>query len=611
MAGARKKALTQKQMAVAAMEVAKDHGAAEAGALTCEAFAERYCKIADKRGVVVPFKLNRVQRLLVRRIEAQKRTRGFVRMIVVKPRQVGSSAVCEMVLAKEATTRTNYRCVTIAHDEPTAKILFEYAAGFVRGLPEGMRPKERGNPGKHEIDMTAPDSLEGKEREGYLGSRMMVRFASAPILGHGLRFNAAHLSEVAYYSKMPGADETEIMKGIENTIPLRGDGTIVLMESTGRGMAGLHYTRYQSAVKGESDYEAFFAPWMLHEEYAIEGTGLKAADVTDDEAAIRGEIVIAGKRVEVRPTLSNLAWRRAKLREIEDRSESMQDPLEEFQQQYPATDQEAFVAEGGPVFPAAMIEVHRRRISEEKPSRQVRLSGGWRTVEVSDARGPGTVRVWQEPRSELAYVIGADVAQSQDRRADYSCAQVLERRTLDQVACLIGRFDPDVFADKTALLAGWYGRARIAVEDNNCGPMVIRRLQELGYGNLYTRKTLNQIGPGLTERIGWHTDRQSRPLLFQDMLRCLRTGTTIPHDLELLRELSVFTWDDNGQPTAGNSHDDRAFAYMIAIQCQRQIGAGRSPDEVEAADKRRMQRWVERMVKGSNSGFSFVLGCEA
>ena len=573
-------------------------------------FAEKFCKIADKEGVTRPFKLNRVQRLITSRVEAQLRSRGFARLVIVKPRQVGSSAVCEVVMAKEAATHPNYRTVTIAHDEPTAKILFEYAAGFVRGLPEGVRPKERSNPGRNEIDMTAPTSATPEEASKYLGSRMMIRFASAPIVGHGLRFNAAHLSEVAYYSKMPGADETEIMKGIENTIPLRGKGTIVIMESTGRGMTGLHYTRYQSALRGESDYEAFFAPWMLHDEYVIAGTGLKTGDLTERDKAIRGESVIAGKRVEVKPTVANLAWRRAKLREIEDRSEGMQDPEEEFCQQYPATDVEAFVAEGGPVFSKELLDKHRVRIEMEPLPKLMRLEGAWREPDAHAFRGIGAIRVWREPRSDESYVVGADVAISKDKKADFSCAQVLERRKLEQVACLIGRYDPDVFSVKLARLAGWYNRAKVAIENNNCGPMVVRRLQELGYGNLYTTQALSKIGPGFTEQIGWSTNKATRPLLFQDMLRCLRDGQTIPHDPELLRELTVFTYDDNDQPQSGKKHDDRAFAYMIAIQCQRQIGPGRDPEERDAREKSRLSRMMERLVRGVGSGVDRVLGSE-
>src|SRR5439155_704865 len=85
-----------------------------------------------------------------------------------------------------------------------------------------------------------------------------------------------------------------------------------------------------------------------------------------------------------------------------------------------------------------------------------------------EMRDNGRLMIWFPAQVGKQYLIGVDPA-SGSSEGDYSCAEVVERRSGIQCAELHGHFPPRELATKLIELANYYCRALLVVERNNHG----------------------------------------------------------------------------------------------------------------------------------------------
>ena len=108
----------------------------------------------------------------------------------------------------------------------------------------------------------------------------------------------------------------------------------------------------------------------------------------------------------------------------------------------------------------------------------------------------------------------------------------------------------------------------MVVEVNNHGLTTLTVLKQLIYPSLYFRPTkLETIGTSYSDKLGWKTTKVTRPLLIDDFAQAIREGSLKIHSKELLDEMSVFVYNDNGNmvPQEG-FHDDCIFAGGVGLQ---------------------------------------------
>jgi hypothetical protein len=573
--------------------------------------AAQHLRIVDKEGTERALDFNACQRVLVSALEDQEKREGYIRAIEIKPRQIGSSTAIEAFCFLRTVARPNYRTQVIAHDRDTTRYLFNMAREFYRCLPDDKRPQTRYS-GKDTLDFSAPEDCPSEQLSQWLGGWMRCQTVGGDIVGHGRTLGAVHGSEVAYWELV--ANTGEVMKGIMNSIKFRGKGTAVILETTGRGTSGLAYDMYQAAKKGKGDFIPIFFPWMLHEEYRIAGHGLKRSDLTPAEQKVTGEVIVGDTRKMMRPTLSAIAWRRAMIEEMRARTSGGLDPEDEFRQQYPATDDEAFQSEGANVFDINIIRYHTRRARELPPPKRVFLVGMQKpSVEKHTSGGACPLLVWKDPEPGMDYVLGVDVASSAGPRSDYSCVVVLAARTLAQVACWHGRVDPDELAVEAARLGFYYNCGTIGVEVNSRGLMTARSLADrVYYPNLYHRRKLDEYTGKWKQDLGWYTSRRTKSLLIDDLVGALREKETTPRDLSFLEECRVLVRDPKGSVMCpSGNHDDRVIAYGIALQVQRAVGEGRDPEEEKERQKAKVTEMLRQMfTRRAPEGYDDVIGTE-
>jgi len=161
---------------------------------------------------------------------------------------------------------------------------------------------------------------------------------------------------------------------------------------------------------------------------------------------------------------------------------------------------------------------------------------------------------WFPPQRGKQYLIGVDPAGG-GSEGDYSCAQVIERKTGIQCAELHGHFPLRELANRLIGLAGSYNQALLVVERNNHGYGVLAHLQSMGCTNLYREGGQD----------GWLTSAVTRPAMIENLAAVLATEPTVFRSLRLLNEFRTFVRQTDGSSGAAiGSHDDCVMAMAIA-----------------------------------------------
>jgi rhodanese-related sulfurtransferase len=186
------------------------------------------------------------------------------------------------------------------------------------------------------------------------------------------------------------------------------------------------------------------------------------------------------------------------------------------------------------------------------------------------------------------YIIANDPAGDEEvtttgERA-FHAIQVIDHRTREQVARWHARKDPDLVAMELFLAGIYFNEAWIAVETTGgWGTPIVKRLwKELGYRRLYTRVAVESKKERQQDRLGWSTDRRTKPLMEAGMHAALREGTHGLRDVATVEELETYVKDEKG--SHGPDQDcfsDLLMAYMIAqaVADEKPVRPARRPGE--------------------------------
>lgn len=240
--------------------------------------------------------------------------------------------------------------------------------------------------------------------------------------------------------------------------------------------------------------------------------------------------------------------------------------VELFHQEQPSSPEEAFLASGSPAFDR--LTVLRQRSNQRPPK--------WRgdfvvderrntTERVTNARG--FVRIWEHPREGRQYVIGADTSEGMSG-GDYSCAEILDMESLEQVGAIHGHIQYYDFAVLLNAVGRYYNRALLCIEVYPQGQTVqdylIRKFQ---YPRLHIdRGRADRIKQRGGKYYGWQTNVVTRPLLIAAGQRAINGGHVTLHEEGLLDEILRFSKNDHGKYEASAGHDDRVIALLLALR---------------------------------------------
>jgi hypothetical protein len=525
-------------------------------------YFEKCLHIKTKDNRILPLRLNRPQQIVQEKIEKMRAEGKPIRIVLLKARREGMSTLTEANIFHDTTTRPFVHSMIVAHDTDSAYEIFSMSRLFYEMLPAEMRPMTRYS-NRKELVFENPDDEDRFTSPG-LRSKLVVDTASNARVGRAFDIHNFHGSEVAFWER-----PDEVMLGIAQAVPDRAE-TLIVLESTANGLGGFFYDAYMAAKEGRSDYEAVFLPWFVMEEYvrAIRPGDWDVTEYKTFEDSLTAEEQDLCREYGL--SLEQVNWRRWAIRN-KCGVGTYEEKKERFRQEYPSNDAECFLVKGQTVFNVQVVKEHYLPKCKHPSRGYVKVSGAGLYFE-ENPNGP--FRVFEEPQPGGAYIIGADVAEGLEH-GDASTGQVYDRIQGKFVAEYWGRPDPDLFGRELWLLGQLYNEAWLAVESNNHGLVTLTTLKNgsdahgikpyrfLFYKEVYDERTRRK-----TKKVGWRTDRQSKPNMVDALVAMVRDFQVEIPNAELCTELLRFVRDAKGQMGGiEGTCDDRVIAACIAVFC--------------------------------------------
>ena len=528
-------------------------------------YIENCLKIINKEGQLVPFKLNAGQIIVdnvIKELEAKNKP---VRLIILKARQMGISTYTEGYIFKKTVTQTYKSSSIIAHLDEASQNLYNMYKTFYENMPDVVKPmKKIMNSDMLQFSNPSMNEEEVKRNPG-LNSKVTIKTAKNSKTGRSQTIHYLHASEVAFWE-----DAKTLMTGLMQTIPNKGN-TAVILESTANGIGGYFYDMWEKAMKGENAFTPIFLPWFIDPEYKIEfeNEEERSAFISEVEYTYKtdkGETIyteekelmnMVKKDWDIDLSYEQLKWRRWCI------ANNCNADIEQFQQEYPSTPEEAFIASGRPRFNVSKLKKYLKH-TEDGVTGNLHYNGAGHVY--FEENKNGYLTIWNKPNKDKFYCIGGDVAEGLVD-GDYSVGIVGNADDMKVDAMWHGHIDPDLFGEELVKLAKYYNDAYIGVENNNHGLTTLKSIQRKDYYNIYFSKTYDQITDKLTQKIGWSTNAKTKPLMIDKLAEFIREGYIGIKSKLILRELLTYVIDDKGQTNAQDGcHDDTVMALAIWLQ---------------------------------------------
>lgn len=585
-------------------------------------FAEHAVTIVGPGGRLMPLRPKRAQLQFIRALEAQRDAGRPMRAIVLKARKLGFSTMGCAMIVQRATRRPNHHALIVGQDNDTAGELFAMARLMYNRLPVEIQPPlmiHREGRGEGYLHFGQRSRLRRSQGDLGLNSSIRIDNAKDTSAGRGLTIRSMHLTEVAFW---PDPDK---LVSLLNAVPEEPD-TLVILESTANGFN--HFQRrWEEAQAGESGYVAVFAPWHEEPDYRVALSAEEEQDFWERQYG-RGEFGEDEPRLveQFGCDAGQLVWRR---RTIVDRCNS---DLDRWNQEYPASPEDAFISTGKTRFALSHIKrVIGRVASGARPQegvlrpvaeRQRLLGSETVTVPTAAVWTPRAAtgfgerhawwRVWEHPRRESTlaaerrrleageisveqfdalaaeadgdgwiapgqYVIGVDVSGGEENTSGqraWHAIQVIDHRSLRQVAEYRSRVDSGELALEALLAALYWNEPWLAVETTGgWGIPVVKDWlwRRYGYRRLYKRVAPEEARDRPRMVLGWDTNRRTKPQLEAGAEELLREGTDGIRSSLLAGELLTYVRGPDGRsgPSDGK-FSDLLMAWMIAQQVARE-----------------------------------------
>lgn len=485
--------------------------------------------IRTKEAKIVPLKLNRAQRHLLSLCVDQLERRGYIRLIILKGRQMGSSTFVEAFLYWWVSQREAQKALVVAHDKEGTKTIFTMTKRGHEKMPEAMKPHTTASSSTELVF----DKLDSAYRIATAGGDGIVR---------GDTLTALHLSEAAWWPK--GSAHSNY-SGLMDAMPTGrfARGTVAFEESTANSF-NMFWEHWNKSELGESDWERAFLPWFWDPSCE--------ADPTENFERSPGELELASTVLELTGdelSDAHLMFRRLKIAEKGD---------ELFKQEYPSWPEEAFLTSGAPVFDADSIATMLKEAKEPTARLMLMPGGQWEPYKL------GELHCYLPHDENETYWIGGDVGFGVGK--DSSVLQVLDSQHRQAAVWRSNRVNADRFGDVAAALARFFNDAYLCVERNGPGILTNRVIHvDNRYGNVHMEMQYDRISDEETEVVGFATTVKSKPLVVEELRAKVIQKVIQIYDKTTLEEMRRFIVSETGRYEAETGHhDDTVIALCLA-----------------------------------------------
>ena len=517
-------------------------------------------KIQDKETKKeIPFVLNRAQRRLLSRFEKMRLAKIPIRIILLKARQWGGSTLTQVYMAwMQMVIRTNWHSAIIADVDDQSRNI----RGMYKRLARNY-PKQFGTITFIPYEGSSKTKII-KERNCIVG----VGSAQEPDSLRSYDFSMLHLSEVGIWKSTLLRSAEDLVQSIRSTVPTIPDSLIV-MESTAKGVGNFFHREWQAAKKGTSSYDPVFVPWFEIERYQN--------PIKEYAPFIRWMDQDSYARLlwSYGATLEGIKWY------FDTKNGENYDDWR-MKSEYPSTDIEAFQSTGRTVFSPEYVA--NIRATCRKPDFIGELTANAQTgpnslINIKFQPNPrGNLWIWGMPDNTVdiayRYALFGDVG-GRTEGADYSVISVIDRYGMmdggkpEIVATWRGHVDQDIFAWIGAQVGTFYNIGLYAIETNSLrtrkateGDHFVTILEEIAphYRNLFARTEPEKIRMKAPIKWGFHTNSGTKSLIINTLNAAIREGLYTERDERACDEMDTLEYKSDGTIGAvDGTHDDHAI----------------------------------------------------
>ncbi len=552
------------------------------------AFIEEFCYITTKDGKFEKMKLNYPQDRMMKIVESDLENHRPIRIRVLKARQMGFSTLISALGFWWAAMNENSAYAVVAHKETSASSIFEKNKIFYDNLPKALKPKtNRFNSERISFNIDGADDY--NEVKG-LRSKIFFGTAGGGELFRGETILFLHKSEVAFWEDKNGI----LKKSLNATVPYVPFSAII-DETTANGYNEFKDS-WDRSVRGEDSYTALFVGWNEMEEYRYPlEPGFK---LTEKELMLQMEYDLTDEQ---------LNWRRIKIADDYDGNELW------FQQEYPLTPEEAFIASGQSVFEGETIKAGYQNCEKAKFKKDIEsvlVSGKleiWEEPEEKEVVEYEQLAKWNEEKQDYEYVDGdLEVARkyvyanytvaidTSGMGADWNRFSVWHNIKKKKVARFsVKSMNEEKLAAIAVEIAKYYNNAMIAPEVN-FSHAICDYILDLGYKNIYLTESMARIDKKKESmEYGWSTTKASKPPLISSLRAYLNENPSAIPDKEFWYEAEYYLMKDvskNIMGAASGHHDDIVMADAIGyfVSCSMQSKQNYSTTTHKKAKKEKL-----------------------
>ena len=535
-------------------------------------------KIQDKETKKpIPLILNEGQRILIGEYERQRLAGVPIRVLLVKARQWGGSTAtqCYMYWLQRYWFENWHSCI-VALDQTQAVNIRTMYKNLIAKLPAWSDPVTFKRFEGTELIRIMPER----------GCRVQIGSAQKPDALRSFDFSLVHMSEVGLWKDTQEARGDDVAMALYSTVP-DVPGTMIVMESTAKGVGNYFHRQYLAALdnkkSGTIGIRPVFVAWYVDIRY----TRRYLDRYPSTEKFVETWTDYNWWQWEQGATLDGIYWYNhfKKAHHWTDF---------QMKSEYPTTAEEAFQTKSGRYFTDDLLSWLHRNIRNPKF--------------VGDIRGDATVgekimenvklypmdaltevlKIWIYPTDNAPsgkkvknrFLVTVDVG-GRGHRADWSVISVFDRISmageygaLERAALWRGHVDPDLLAYKAAQIAHYYDDALLVIESNTYetknrksddaavseGDHTYTVLDTLAgiYENLYRRRTTpDNTRDKETRHIGWHMNKQTKYLAYDDYTVRIREGDYMEYSQDAANEAMWLMNAPGGKIEAmEGTHDD-------------------------------------------------------
>ena len=451
-------------------------------------FSSRYLKIITKDSTLAPLHLNSAQREIVA---------GFDRnshLMLLKARQLGSTTAIAGYFFWYTLFNKYTRTAVVAHTDEAVKKIFEIYRMFYDQLPSFLKL----------------ETTRARENEIKFATGSSIRVGSASSQSfRGGTYNLIHASEYAFWNNM---EQT-----IASLFGARTKDAKVVLESTANGMNEA-YDMWSKEV----GYTKIFLSWKMDTDYVLSAP--KFSDPTEEELEYSYSNNLTEKQFN---------WMVNTLRTACANNWNI------FNQEYPATPDDAFIATGAPFFPDHFAVNHAK---------------------------DGYIEYLQ-PKKFGVYTMGVDTATGSPG-GDYSAFMILDvtdRKNIRMAASFYEKIPPSMYSKRVLSAAKKYN-AFLVIETNSYGLGVQEFIQAENYPHIYRTSSFDKVTNRWQNRLGFLTSTRTRPVLFTRLYEHITRNWCDTKCDRFKMEANRLQYNARGKvEAASGQHDDMVMATGLAL----------------------------------------------